>query len=538
LRRPDYRRRDQRALADFEQFCRQNGGLGLRHDLLPRGRRPGTALIVSIGFLPLAKLEGMLIKALQMAGFETVILGSRRYEFLRYYRLAGARAVSSWADFESEGDEAWIDGQMDRLTTLRDWLDVDYQGAHVGRFAVASAMRSLKKGQLDFADPSLRRELRQRLDSSVRYTLGGMRLLEQLKPDCAFFLDRGYAGQGELFDLSLKRGIDTLTWNGGHKSNRLFFKRYHKGNEREHYTSLSAESWSQICSLDWKPEDGQRIRGELLDCYLTQDWYSSVGTQFGKEVISRQATRQLVGLTDDRKVAVIFPHILWDGSFFCGEDLFDDYTHWLIETIRAACANPRLDWVVKLHPGHVVKGKKEGISGKPQELQVIEKEFGTLPSHIKLVYPETAISTYSLFEIADYAVTVRGTVGMEAALFGVPVVTAGTGRYDRRGFTLDSKTREEYLEKLATLETFPRLSAEQTQLAERFAYGVFLARPIGLSSVSLEFERDEVATWKVAVNCKTRDEWLSSPDMRRLAAWIADGKAEDMLGALPLQVNA
>jgi hypothetical protein len=185
--------------------------------------------------------------------------------------------------------------------------------------------------------------------------------------------------------------------------------------------------------------------------------------------------------------------------------------------------------VVKLHPGHVVKAKKENIVGRPQELDVIERVIETLPDHVKLVYPETELSTYSLFEIADYAVTVRGTVGMEAALFGVPVVTAGTGRYDRRGFTLDSTTRDEYLQKLATLETYPRLSAKQVELAERFAYGVFSCRPLSLSSVSLEFERDAVATWKVAVHCQTRQQWLASSDMSQLAGWIADGKTEDML---------
>jgi hypothetical protein len=38
-----------------------------------------------------------------------------------------------------------------------------------------------------------------------------------------------------------------------------------------------------------------------------------------------------------------------------------------------------------------------------------------------------------------------------------------------------------------------------------------------------------MATPKVTVHCQTRDQWLASPDMRRLSDWIADGKAEDML---------
>jgi hypothetical protein len=533
LRGPEYRKNAGIARAEFAEFCHHHGGRGLRHNLLPRSVNPKTALLVSLNLPPVAKLEGMAIKAFQMAGFDTVVLGRRRYDLLRYYRLAGAKAVVDWSDFGVHKDPEWVDQALHRLVTLRDWLALTYRGVHVGRFAIASAMRDLKKGRLDVNDPSVRQVLRQYVENSASCTLRGIRLLDHVKPDCALFLDRGYLGQGELFDLALERGIDALTWNGGYKSNLLFFKRYHSGNEREHHASLSTDSWRQICSVPWKPDYSRQVRDELFRCYQSQDWFSSVGTQFGKEILPQQMTRQRLGLSSERKVAVIFPHILWDGSFFWGEDLFDDYTHWFVETMRAACANPRLEWVVKLHPAHVVKARKDNY-GRPQELEVIESELPTLPAHVTLIHPDTQLSTYSLFQIADYAITVRGTVGIESALFGIPVVTAGTGRYAGRGFTLDSATREEYLEKLATLETRPRLSAAQVELAERFAYGMLFCRPWNLSSVSLEFERDAVATWKVAVRCRTREEWLSAPDMRQLAGWIADGKVEDMLaGPLP-----
>jgi len=528
LRCPEYRQNDRQARAEFDQFCHRNGGIGLGHNLLPQGVKPKSALIVSLNQIPLAKLEGMMMKVFQMAGFETVVLGNRRYDVFRYYRLAGAKAVFGWSDFGTHGDPEWVDQKLGRLGALRDWLALDYQGVHVGRFAIASAMRNLKQGQLDFSDSSIQKELRQCLESSVRCTLAGIRVLERIKPDCALFLDRGYVGQGELFDLALKQGIDALTWSGGYKSNLLFFKRFNSGNGREHHASLSADSWRRICSIPWKPDYSRKIREELFQCYETQDWFSSVGTQFGKQILSRQMTRHKLGLSADKKVAVIFPHIFWDGSFFSGEDLFEDYTHWFVETIRAACANPRLEWVVKLHPAHVVKARKDNY-GRPQELEVIESELPALPAHVKLLHPDTQLSTYSLFQIADYAITVRGTVGIESALFGIPVVTAGTGRYAGRGFTLDSATREEYLEKLATLETRPRLSAAQVEIAERFAYGMLFCRPWSLSSVSLEYERDAVATQKVAVHCQTRQQWLASPDMRQLAGWIADGKTEDML---------
>jgi hypothetical protein len=238
-----------------------------------------------------------------------------------------------------------------------------------------------------------------------------------------------------------------------------------------------------------------------------------------------------MGLRSDRKIAVIFPHILWDGSFFFGEDLFENYTEWLVETIKAACANDRVQWVVKLHPSHTVKDKRDGYSGKPAELAALEGVVDALPPHITLLPPEAPISTYSIFQVADYVVTVRGTVGIEAALLGIPVITGGTGRYDRRGFTVDSATREEYLARLATVEQQPPLRQDQIELAERYAYYTFLCRPLQLSCASLEYARDGKATPIVTVRCQTPSQWLKSPDMKSLAAWFQDGMTEDFVGS-------
>lgn len=527
VRDAEYRTRDREARADFRRFRDECGGFALGEDVWPRGGRRKTALIVSQAYLPFAKVEALVIKAVQMAGYDTVVLGTRRYSFLRYGWLAGNKRVIERSDFGGS-DEAWADDQMGRLTSLDEWLALEYQGVHVGKFVVASTLRRLMIGTLDFNDPSIRKILRFYLGFSVQSALAAREVLDRVKPDVVFMMDRGYAGFGEMFDCAVARGVDTVNWIMGYKSDRLAFKRYNAGNSREHPLSLSEDTWARLGSIAWTPEHSREIRHELFDAYETQDWFSLVGTQVNKKILSRDATRERLGLLPGKKVAVVFVHILWDGSFFYGEDLFDDYTQWFVETIRAAIENDRVQWVVKLHPAHLVKAKQKDNERRPAELDVLESAFDRLPPHITLVHPDTEVSTYSLFEVADYTVTVRGTVGIESSLFGVPVITAGTGRYDRRGFTIDSPTREEYLRKLATLETIPPLTAEQVTCAERYAYGLLFWRPLVLSSASLEFERGGKALPKFVVNCRTRDQWLASPDMNRLSRWIADGVAEDM----------
>src|SRR5207247_2842701 len=177
--------------------------------------------------------------------------------------------------------------------------------------------------------------------------------------------------------------------------------------------------------------------------------------QGGKRVKAAEEGREQLGLDPGKKTAVVFSHLLWDATFFYGTDVFDNYEEWLVETVRAACRNPSLNWVIKLHPANIWKVRREDPTADFMEERVLRQRVGPLPAHVKVVRPETDINTYSFFLVMDYCLTVRGTIGMEAPCYVIPVVTAGTGRYSGRGFTVDSRDRDEYLARLAALETVP-----------------------------------------------------------------------------------
>jgi hypothetical protein len=125
----------------------------------------------------------------------------------------------------------------------------------------------------------------------------------------------------------------------------------------------------------------------------------------------------------------------------------------------------------------VWKLKYEGYTGELRDTIAIRSSVGSLPEHVKLVMPDTDISSWSFFSITDYCITVRGTIGIEMACHGVPVLTAGTGRYSGLGFTVDSESQNEYLARLANIHSTPPLSPKQVELARRFAYALFRRRP-------------------------------------------------------------
>jgi hypothetical protein len=137
-----------------------------------------------------------------------------------------------------------------------------------------------------------------------------------------------------------------------------------------------------------------------------------------------------------------------------------------------------------------------------------------------------------MFPVMDYCITVRGTVGVEAAMHGIPVLTAGSARYAERGFTIDSTERREYLSRLSRIDDQPRLSAHERELAERFAYGLFVLRPLALTSVTWDPSGvpgvGSTAHRRPRINPRTAEDWRHAADLGALADWFVS-RDEDFL---------
>lgn len=519
---------------EYRSWRRQHAAT-LGPSLRPSHRPAKRALIVAKGTVNGAQIEVGLIKALELAGFDSIVLADHPLD--RYYRLAGVTSFIRWPQFTGELPAAQAEALVAAADTLDDLLAIEHAGARVGKFAVSTTFRSLMAGRLDLAVGKTRGRLARFLTEGLARAEAARRIVQHVAPDLALFMGNRYTGQGELMDVCVERGVDVLTWFDAHRSSSLMLKRYRMETRDRHHGSISDESWAVLRALDWTPARQEHLRRELHDNYAAGDWYSRGGTQVNKAIVAAAEIRSRLSLDAARKTAVIFPHIVWDATLFWGSDLFSNYEDWLVETVRAACANPRVDWIVKIHPAHVAKSATDGYDGEVAELAAIRQRVGPLPSHVKVIPPDTDINTYSLFGVMDYCLTVRGTIGIEAASFGIRVLTAGTGRYDHRGFTTDSDTREQYLARVAAIDSLGRMTAAERQLAERFAYGAFVLRPLPLTSLSIAHERDLAATTRISVNAGSSDELRHAADLNRVAEWAADGRQEDFLWADPHAVS-
>jgi hypothetical protein len=530
---PAYRANERR----FRQLKRHHARV-LGERLNDKRCRQRVALVCGPSF-PEAEIELGLIKGLQLANFEPVVLitdrGREASLLAQHYKLASVDEIHEWREFEAEIDSATAEAVVGQCKSVWDLLEFEYAGVRVGRLAVSTALRSTYRGSLDLQIPQDRKLLVNTVAYGMTSASAAQKILRQFRPDLALFVDTVYSPIGELFDSCLQNNVEAIQWQQGHKSNALIFKRYNLESCIQHPASLSPESWRFVRDMEWTQDHPKQLDRELYRSYASGDWYSVVGTQFKKSIVNSAPLRARLGLDPNKKTAFIFPHILWDATLFWGKCLFGSYEEWFVETVRSACANDEVNWVIKIHPANQRLREGGSLECECAEVVSLHKYLGKLPPNIIMIPPESEISTYSLFPIMDYCITVCGTVGIEAARLGIPVLTGGTGPYDRKGFTVDSDTREEYLEKLRSIQSIPRLSHAQRELAERFAYATFLMRPWLAKSVTLQYLPDtKKFLHRGQVNIRSKAGWYAAEDLKAFAEWVANpNKPDEFLAQLP-----
>jgi hypothetical protein len=492
---------------------------------------PPVLLVSLTEFVYQLKLEGLLGAALKLAGRRPVALvQSGSWIPRKYFEAFGIDdlvVLDDYLDEQAQSEAAQEAAQL--LSSGADLRSLTFRGASIGRHVLSTLSRALHEGAVDPTTPETRAKLGELLPRTLAATIAAERLLDDLRPELALFLERNYAAEAPVSDLALERGIDVIQFVSGFQDDELVFKRYTRETRRLHPRSLSEQSWEVARAMPWGTDQERELDAELERRYRNVSALSQ-RLQGWTHDHPREELLESLGLDPAKKTAVVFSHILWDANMFYGDDLFADQEAWFVETLRAAAANERVNWIVKLHPANVWKLRREGLTGELDEERAIRQEIGSLPPHVAVLRPESEISTRSVFGAADYGITIRGSVGFELPCLGVPVLTAGTGFYAGRGFTVDSATAEEYLERLGRIEEISPPTPEEVELARRHAYALFRLRPLRFTSFVATIRPLEQMGHPLDHDVELRTGDLGdAEDLRRFRSWALGSKELDYL---------
>lgn len=493
-----------------------------------------------ITMLASVKIETIITSVLRLRGSKIVVLlvePNNVYEKVFMAAIPDVDFVyfDDYSEHFSQGPE--LDKVLNLVSNFEGdvskIVDFEIDEVRVGRNALSRALRTLRLGKLDFQNPKHKQILTEVLADSLVALKVAERIIEQIMPDVVIFNERGYTPAGEMFDVCIRRQVDVIQWCGAPISNSLIYKRYDKSNKSQHPISISGDSWDRLKSKNFRfGTDAENVIERIKQNYQEDAFYNHQQLQSGKVILDAETVKSLFGLKNGKKTAVIFSHILYDATFFYGESLFPDYETWLIETVRSAIANPNLNWVVKVHPVNLWRSKMDGSDMEQLEKTCIEKEFGSLPDHVSFMPACTDVNTLSLFSVIDYGITVRGTIGMELPCFGIPVVTAGTGRYSGLGFTEDPVSRQDYLKKLANLQNVAPLSKDRVELAVLHYNASIFKRPVLMESFTQKYPAEKSLLSLLGSNVSLTspaDETLSlNKDLCLVSDWVLSKDSHEL----------
>lgn len=341
-----------------------------------------------------------------------------------------------------------------------------WRGMPIGEHALAGALRFFACGDLQ-NEPDGAAILKRYVESAALTAAAYARLIEATKPDVLVAHHGIYTPQGLAAAAARAAGVRVVTWNPAYRRHCFIFSH----DDTYHHTLMNepVEVWRD---RPLSAEQAQRVMSYLESRRRGDaDWI-----RFHQDPDANVAA---LGLDPAKPLIVALTNVFWDAQLHYPANAFADQRTWLLDTIAFFAERPDLQLVIRVHPAEV--------SGSPPSRQramdAIASRYPTLPGNVKIVPPESALSTYALAEAADAALIYGTKMGVELSAVGMPVIVAGEAWARGKGFTIDAISPDDYRAQLARLPFGKRLDPAQQILALQYAHHFFFRRMIELGFV-------------------------------------------------------
>lgn len=336
--------------------------------------------------------------------------------------------------------------------------------------ALAGALRYFARGSLPDGGGGARILFRYQQAAKITARVIAHLVAEQ-RPDVAVFHHGIYVPQGVVGAVMREAGVRVVNWGPAYRKSTVLFSH----GDSYHHTMVDESSacWSE---MSWVAADEARVMNYLGSRWTGgNDW---VNFQVGAEIDSREIVARLK-LDGSRPIIGLLTNVLWDAQLHFRKTAYPSMLDWLFASISYFLERKDLQLVIRIHPAELLGT----VPSRQYVAEEIDRRFGALPDHIKVVGPDEKISTYALMSLCNSALVYGTKTALELACNGLPVVVAGEAWCRGKGFTIDVSTPEEYQQALEQLPFTQKLSPEQVIAARKYAYHFFFRRMIPLKSL-------------------------------------------------------
>ena len=450
------------------------------------------------GFSLILKKNAILAKSLNVRGYKTHFIicdgipeaciqrGLEKNEKLGKWQKSCEKCLSAMKQVAKEyGINYSLAGKLinnqekEKLKKLSEIINLEkiikhrYLGVRVGELAWSSTNRYLKGYLIDLKKikRSDKEIYRKYFYSALVNTHIANRAIHKYKPISVLTSHGIYVDYSPPLSLAYLKSLNAISWSSGYADFLHFFtipKSIHKFQLR----GITNSEWQKrIKSPLTKKED------KRLDDFIHKRYFKieARDIEFSSKPQEASFLKRKLGINNKNPIICLFSHINWDASLDLSTMIFNTANQWVIESIKKMFKIKDVNWLIKYHPTE----KKSGSLFTTDDL--IKKEFPCIPEHIKIIWSDSNINTYSIYRLINAGITIFGTVGVELSLLGKPVITAGNAHYSNKGFTIETKSKKEYFSILENIKKIKPLTEKQIRLARQYAYSYFIQRQIPLN---------------------------------------------------------
>ena len=392
-------------------------------------------------------------------------------ECISQSRSAYHQGDNHWFNYhlDPDLDKALIDLKVDVLSGFT------YQGVPLGRLALPSIRWILRRHNL-LDDASAQVIFRAYICSAWNIKQQFEQLIDEVRPQSVVVFNGMQYPEATARWVAEKQGLKVFSHEVGMQPYSAFF------------TSGDATAYPLPIPEEFQLSESQN---QTLDAYLSKRFkgnFSMAGVQFWPEMSSLDAN--FIQFSKNfKQVVPVFTNVIFDTSQPHANVVFSDMFEWLDLVLDIAKAHPETLFVIRAHPD-------EARSGKASEESVADwadRRHVSALSNVVFISPEKFFSSYEMIQCAKFVMIYNSTIGMEASIMGVPVLSAGKARFTQLDTVFFPKTQAAYL---SQAEAF--LNADQIEVpkAHRENARRFLYFQLFRSSLPFEEFLEEDQVWR------------------------------------------